>query len=61
MDTNTLVWRKSTYSNADGPQCVEVADLPRGAAMRDSLCREAGYLAYPSAEWADLLAALKSV
>ncbi|MDT7711739.1 MAG: hypothetical protein QOG46_428 [Pseudonocardiales bacterium] len=29
-------WRKSSYSNGNGGDCVEVADLPRGRAVRDS-------------------------
>jgi hypothetical protein len=60
MDTNTLVWHTSTYSNADGPECVEVAELPEGTAVRDTLNREAGHLAYPGVEWAGLLGVLKA-
>nr|MDT0662210.1 DUF397 domain-containing protein [Micromonospora sp. DSM 115978] len=30
------VWRKSTRSDANGGQCVEVAALPGGVGVRDS-------------------------
>jgi hypothetical protein len=29
-------WRKSSYSNGNDGDCVEVADLPGGMAVRDS-------------------------
>ncbi|WBO65633.1 DUF397 domain-containing protein [Streptomyces camelliae] len=28
IDLSTAVWRKSSYSNGTGGECVEVADLP---------------------------------
>lgn len=43
-------WRKSSYSSARQENCVEVADLLDGAAVRDTQNREAGHLFYPSAE-----------
>lgn len=37
MDRERLMWRKSSFSNANGGGCVEVADLPEGGwAVRDS-------------------------
>ncbi|MFP1628336.1 DUF397 domain-containing protein [Streptomyces sp. 5K101] len=37
IDLNTAVWRKSTYSNGDGGNCVEVAEaFPGTAAWRKS-------------------------
>jgi len=37
VDLSGATWRKSTYSNGTGGDCVEVACLPRGAhEMRDS-------------------------
>ncbi|MFI6575325.1 DUF397 domain-containing protein [Nocardiopsis sp. NPDC050513] len=61
MDTTITQWRKSSYSNPDGPQCVEVADLPGVTAVRDTKNRGLGHLAYPSAEWSSLVAALKTL
>lgn len=37
VDLNAATWRKSTYSNPDGGQCVEVADgVPGAVPVRDS-------------------------
>jgi hypothetical protein len=52
--TEELVFRKSSYS-ATANECVEVADLPSGAAVRDTQNRELGTLAFPTSEWAALL------
>ena len=32
VDLAGATWRKSTYSNGSGGNCVEVADLPSGRA-----------------------------
>ena len=48
--TYKLVFRKSSYSG-QGPDCVEVAELPCGAAIRDSKHPTNGHLPFPSAEW----------
>ena len=55
MGMTTAQWRKSSYSNPDGPQCVEVADLPGMTAVRDTQNRELGALSFQSSEWAHLL------
>lgn len=49
------LFRKSTYSQPQN--CVEVADLPDGSAVRDTQNREAGHLMFPSSEWTALLRA----
>ncbi|MEU1405303.1 DUF397 domain-containing protein [Streptomyces sp. NPDC005728] len=37
IDPNNLTWRKSSYSNSDGGECIEVSDdLLRTAAWRKS-------------------------
>ncbi|MFL1379671.1 MULTISPECIES: DUF397 domain-containing protein [unclassified Nocardiopsis] len=54
-----LVFRKSSYSQPSGGNCVEVADLPRAAAVRDSQNPSAGYLLLPAAEWAALLSGVR--
>lgn len=46
-----LEFRKSSYSSSHD-NCVEVADLPTGAAVRDSKHPEAGFLPVGASEWA---------
>lgn len=48
-------FRKSSYSADSGENCVEVADLPCGAAIRDSKHPDTGHLPFPAAEWAGFL------
>ncbi|MFE1169127.1 DUF397 domain-containing protein [Nocardiopsis sp. NPDC058789] len=48
------VFRKSSYSGA-GENCVEVADLHRGTALRDSQNPTNGNLPFPIAEWTAFL------
>lgn len=52
-----LIWRKSSYSGETGGNCVEVGNLPHGAAMRDSKHPDAGHLPFSSAEWTGFLSA----
>ncbi|MDT0300678.1 DUF397 domain-containing protein [Streptomonospora wellingtoniae] len=52
-------FRKSSSSGHD-VNCVEVADLPAGAALRDSKHPDAGYLAFPAAEWDAFISAARS-
>lgn len=52
-----LQFRKSSYSNPQN--CVEVADLPSGAAVRDSKDPDAGHFAVPASEWAAFLDAAR--
>ena len=49
-----LLFRKSSYSQPT-QNCVEVADLPNGAAVRDTQNRDAGHLMFGASEWAALL------
>lgn len=46
-----LIFKKSSYSSAQSQNCVEVAGLPRGAAVRDSKNPAKGHLPFPAAEW----------
>jgi len=51
-------WRKSTYSGANGGDCVEVASA--GVVMvRDTRDRDGAMLAVPAEAWQKLTASLK--
>ncbi|MFW5420381.1 DUF397 domain-containing protein [Nocardiopsis sp. CNT-189] len=52
-------FRKSSYSHPRGNDCVEVADLPIGSAVRDTQHRELGHLLFGAKEWAAFVAEVK--
>jgi hypothetical protein len=53
-----LTWRKSSYSNANNGDCVEIA-LTRGAtAVRDSKAPASGHLRLAPQAWRAFLAKL---
>jgi hypothetical protein len=49
---NALTWRKSSYSGANGGQCVEVGNDTRLIAVRDSKDPDGSVLAFAAATWA---------
>ena len=54
MDVNLTgaTWRKSTYSNGTGGDCVEIAETPRGGhALRDSKNPDGPKLIFAPGEW----------
>ncbi|QWF77323.1 DUF397 domain-containing protein [Amycolatopsis sp. CA-230715] len=57
MSTRDLTWRKSSYSNGVGGECVEVSLAPNAVALRDSKAPAAGTLTIPAASWRALLRA----
>ncbi|MGV9985933.1 DUF397 domain-containing protein [Streptomyces olivaceus] len=53
IDLSVITWRKSSYSNQDGGECVEVApDLPSLVPVRDSKDPARGALLFASPAWA---------
>lgn len=52
-------FRKASYST-QSQNCVEVAQAPGAAAVRDTQNREAGHLAFPADEFAAFLAEVKA-
>jgi hypothetical protein len=49
---SALVWRKSSFSSAEGQNCVEVAALPDGGrAVRDSKNPGGPVLTFSPGEW----------
>ena len=60
MDLTSVSWRKSTYSGANGGNCIEVADLPGTVAVRDSKDPDGPALLFTPAEWAAFTARVKA-
>lgn len=52
-------WRKSSYSGANGGQCVEVADDARAVLVRDTTDRDGGTLAFTAEAWQAFLGTLR--
>ena len=53
-------WRKSSYSNQDGGDCVEVADnLPGAVPVRDSKDPQGPALVFGPDAWSSFVAAVK--
>ena len=60
-DLTNAVWKKSTRSDGNGGQCVEVADLGvEGIAVRDSKAPAGAVLTFTSAEWAAFIEGAKA-
>ncbi|MET9782396.1 DUF397 domain-containing protein [Nocardiopsis alba] len=53
-------WKKSTYSNGQGGNCVEARATAQGAAVRDTQNRGLAELSLPNTEWTALLHALRT-
>lgn len=51
VDPDGATWRKSSFSNGTGGNCVEVADLPGGRAVRDSKHPEGPILVFTRKRW----------
>lgn len=52
------IWHKSSYSGRN-TNCVEVAELTTGAAVRDTKHRDLGTVVFSSPEWRAFLDAIK--
>lgn len=52
-------WRKSTYSNANGGDCVEAASAGGAVLVRDTANRDGGTLAFSADAWAAFTGSLK--
>jgi hypothetical protein len=56
VDLSRAIWRKSSFSNGSGGDCVEVAlNLPGIVAIRDSKHRQGPVLMLSAAQWVGLL------
>jgi hypothetical protein len=52
-------WRKSTYSDANGGQCLETASANGVIQVRDAADRDGVTLSVPAAAWHEFTDALK--
>jgi hypothetical protein len=52
-------WRKSTYSDANGGNCVEVSEAVRVVMVRDTTDRDGGTLALSAGAWSAFVAGIK--
>ncbi|KAB1987738.1 DUF397 domain-containing protein [Streptomyces triticiradicis] len=60
-DPNDAAWRRSSYSNQAGGDCVEVADgLPAVVPVRDSKVPHGPALCFEAAAWAAFIGELKA-
>ncbi|MGW9079598.1 DUF397 domain-containing protein [Streptomyces kronopolitis] len=60
IDLTTATWRKSSHSNSDGGQCIEVADnLPALVPVRDSKDPHGPALVFEAAAWGSFVTAVK--
>ncbi|MER7814114.1 DUF397 domain-containing protein [Streptomyces sp. NPDC096153] len=61
IDLSTAVWRRSSYSNGSGGDCVEVADGLLGVVpVRDSKLPDGPVLVVPASAWAAFVTAVKA-
>lgn len=59
VDPSTVRWRKSTYSGPHCDNCVEVAFLDGGVAVRDSKNPTGPALIFTGPEWDAFLAGVR--
>jgi hypothetical protein len=52
---STCTWRKSSYSDSEGAECVEVAEATAAVHIRDSKDPEGPILTVPRGGWTDFL------
>jgi hypothetical protein len=55
-----MMWRKSSYSSSQGDNCVEVATLPGGIAVRDSKDPNGPILHFSADAWRAFLDGVKA-
>lgn len=51
------VWRKSTYSDGAGNNCIEAATFPSMVGVRDSKFPEGAALVFPRSSWSAFVSA----
>jgi hypothetical protein len=60
LDLTLATWRKSSHSNQDGGECVEVsADFPGVVPVRDSKQVNGPVIVFPVADWGSFVSAVQ--
>lgn len=60
IDLSVAAWRKSSYSNSDGGQCVEVSDAFTDVIpVRDSKNPHGPALTFTATDWSSFVSAVK--
>ncbi|MFC7977012.1 DUF397 domain-containing protein [Streptomyces cinereoruber] len=59
IDLNNIMWRKSSYSNTDGGNCLEVADRLPLVPVRDSKVPDGPVLVFGGDAWASFVDGVK--
>ncbi|MEV6698780.1 DUF397 domain-containing protein [Streptomyces sp. NPDC051453] len=60
IDLSAVSWRKSSYSNSDGGECVEVSDdFAVIVPVRDSKVSHGPVLVFPADGWSFFVSAVK--
>lgn len=61
IDVTAATWRKSSYSNPDGGNCVEIADALSGSVpVRDSKTPDGPALIFEPAAWSSFVHSAKT-
>ncbi|MFJ7769146.1 DUF397 domain-containing protein [Streptomyces sp. NPDC097107] len=60
LDLSNAVWRKSSYTNGEGGNCVEIAEgFPAVMPVRDSKRPQGPVIVVATKGWASFVAAVK--
>lgn len=60
IELTAVIWRKSSHSNGDGGNCLEVADgLPGLVPVRDSKVPDGNVVVVSARAWKPFVASLK--
>jgi hypothetical protein len=61
LDLNTAVWRKSSYSDGGGTNCLEVTDeVPGIVPVRDSKSPDGPVIVFGAASWTAFLPSVRT-
>ncbi|MGW3645125.1 DUF397 domain-containing protein [Streptomyces sp. NPDC000878] len=60
IDLKAATWRRSSYSNSEGGQCLEVADDLPVVPVRDSKKPDIPALIFPVPAWSSFVAAVRN-